>query len=98
MLTHSRLSEKENELEQFRLDKLAEWKATASNLQRWLNQQDLKLQSFDELSSDLDEVRRQKTETEVGRNKLFYHLNSTLIFLLDNLYLGVSERNGLREE
>jgi hypothetical protein len=59
------LSEKENELEQFRVDKLAEWKTGASNLQRWLNQQDLKLQSFDELSNDLNEVRQQKIETEV---------------------------------
>ena len=65
MLIFSRLSEKENELEQFRLGKLAEWKAAANNLQRWLNQQDLKVQSFDEISNDLDEVRRQKTENEV---------------------------------
>ena len=65
MLIFSRLSEKENELEQFRLGKLTEWKAAANNLQRWLNQQDLKVQSFDEISNDLDEVRRQKTENEV---------------------------------
>jgi hypothetical protein len=61
----TRLSEKENELEQFRLGKLAEWKSVTSNLERWLSQQDSKLQSFDELSSDLDEVRQQKIETEV---------------------------------
>lgn len=65
LLIFSRLSEKENELEQFRHRKLAEWKAAANNLQRWLNQQDLKLQSFDEISNDLDEVRQQKTQTEV---------------------------------
>ena len=65
MLIFSRLSEKENELEQFRLGKLTEWKGAANNLQRWLNQQDLKVQSFDEISNDLDEVRRQKTENEV---------------------------------
>ena len=65
LLIFSRLSEKENELEQFRLGKLTEWKAAANNLQRWLNQQDLKVQSFDEISNDLDEVRRQKTENEV---------------------------------
>jgi predicted nuclease with TOPRIM domain len=58
------LSEKENELEEFRVGKLAEWTTGSANLQRWLNQQDLKLQSFGELSNDLDEVRQQKIETE----------------------------------
>ncbi|XP_028414134.1 dystrophin-like isoform X2 [Dendronephthya gigantea] len=59
-----RLSDKESELEQFRLGKLAEWKSASNNIQRWLSQQDLKLQSLDDLSNDLDEVREQKAVTE----------------------------------
>ena len=69
-LFYFRLSEKEKELEQFRAGKLLEWKIAADNVQKWLVKHDAKFQSFEDLSSDLDEVRQQKSETEVRQRTL----------------------------
>ena len=77
-LFYVRLSEKEKELEQFRAGKLLEWKTAADNVQMWLVKRDAKFQLFEDLSSDLDEVRQQKSETEVRQCTLYPDLTLPL--------------------